>query len=189
VRRLPVWRRWLERALPHIAGPRVLEASFGTGYLLSQYASSVEAHGIDLNRRMIEIARRNLALAGVNAKLVRADVEHLPYRDDSFDTLVVTMAFSGYPEAERALREMKRVLRPGGRMVLIEHRPSPERRIAGDLVRDMGRLFDAHALDYREEEIGGWGSAHLFVATKREGPKAEPAMGLGAGSEASSPAD
>jgi len=190
VRRLPVWHRWLGRTLPHIQGPRVLELSFGTGYLLSQYAWTVEAHGADLNRRMIEIARRNLAAASATAQIVQANVEHLPYRDDSFDTLVNTMAFSGYPHADAALREMRRVLRPGGRIVMIDiaHPASGGRvgtalvalwKAGGDLIRDMGRLFEAHGLDYTDEEIGGWGSVHLFVATKPGGPRT-PRDGPGA---------
>ena len=179
MRWLPLWKAWLGRALPEIAGPRVLEVSFGTGYLLSQYAPRVEAHGVELNRRMIEIARGNLARAGASARLVRANVERLPYRDDAFDTLVVTMALSGYPDADRALGELKRVLRSGGRLVLIDIAPPRRRRLlgsalvglwkaTGDLIRDLGPLFDAYGLAFSEEEIGGWGSVHLFVATKRE---------------------
>ena len=49
VKLLPTWRRWLSHALPHIQGPRVLEVSPGTGWLLTQYAGSVVAHAIDLN--------------------------------------------------------------------------------------------------------------------------------------------
>ena len=48
VRMWPTWRSWLDAALPHIKGPRVLEVSFGTGYLLTQYASEHEVAGVDL---------------------------------------------------------------------------------------------------------------------------------------------
>ncbi len=182
VRRLPVWKTWLGRAVPHIEGPRVLEVSFGTGYLLTQYANRVEAHGVDYNRKMVQTARRNLSRSGGTAALIQANVECLPYRDGSFDSLVNTMAFSGYPDGGRALAEMKRVLRPGGKLILIDFSYPGDRnsigtnlaalwKLTGDLIRDMGRLFDELGLDYSDEEIGGSRSVHLYVATKSSSPR------------------
>jgi hypothetical protein len=69
---LPFWRRWLSAALPHLIGPRVLEVSFGTGWLLCQYADRFEAHGIDLNESPILVhavvceVRRARKLDGVS---------------------------------------------------------------------------------------------------------------------------
>jgi ubiquinone/menaquinone biosynthesis C-methylase UbiE len=60
VKILPVWKTWLMRALPHIQGRRVLEVSFGTGYLLMQFASKFETHGIDINAGLVAVAKRNL---------------------------------------------------------------------------------------------------------------------------------
>lgn len=183
VRRLPVWSTWLEQALRHIEGPRVLEVSFGTGYLLTQYAHRVQAHGVDLNRGMLETAGSNLARSAQMAALVQANVERLPYRNESFDSLVNTMAFSGYPDGARALAEMKRVLRPGGKLILIDFSYPNDRnwfgtkiasfwKLTGDLIRDMGKLFDEHAMEYSDEEIGGVGSVHLYVAVKSASPTA-----------------
>lgn len=177
VRRLPVWKTWLARALPHIAGPRVLELSFGTGLLLTRYAGEVEAHGIDYNRAMVRVARRNLARAGLSARLLQANVEALPYPDGCFDTLVNTMAFSGYPDARRALSEMRRVLRPGGRLILIDvgypadgNRPGVLAtrlwKLSGDLIRDTAGLLREQGFETHDEEIGGSGSVHLYRATR-----------------------
>ena len=177
VRMLPFWRRWLSRAVPHIRGPRVLEVSFGTGCLLTRYAGAVEAHGVDLNPRMVAVARRNLRRAGLAADLRRGDVEALPYPDGTFDTVVDTMAFSGYPDGHRALAEMLRVLKPDGRLVLIDvgyptdgNRPATWLTrlwmLSGDLIRDMDALFAAFDLDVSHEAIGGWGSTRLWVATR-----------------------
>ena len=74
VRRLPVWKTWLRFALPHVRGARVLEVSFGTGYLLTQYARGFEAHGVDYNETMVRTARQNLVRAGLIAHLCRARV-------------------------------------------------------------------------------------------------------------------
>jgi ubiquinone/menaquinone biosynthesis C-methylase UbiE len=177
VRVLPIWQRWLRRALPYIEGPRVLEVSFGTGWLLTHYASRVEASGVDLNARMVAVARTNLERCGKRAELQKANVESLPFADASFDTVVNTMSFSGYPDGSKAMSELHRVLRPGGRLVLIDvNYPSEGNRLgtalvnmwkrSGDLIRDMDLVFREFGFDVREQEIGGWGSVHLYVATK-----------------------
>ena len=177
VKCLPVWKTWLRCALPHIRGPCVLEISFGTGYLLTQYAHHFETHGIDYNETMVRTARQNLLRVGSVAYLGRARVEALPYRDHVFDTIVNTMAFSGYPNARQALVEIRRVLRPDGRIVLIDvNYPTDGNRLgtmfthwaqrAGDLIRDLPRLFHEFGFTFTDEGIGACGSVHLYVAEK-----------------------
>lgn len=178
VRLLPVWRRWLSAALPHIRGPRVLEVSFGTGWLLTRYAADFETHGIDINERMVALARRNLRRAGIAAELRQARVEALPYPDGHFDTVLNTMAFSGYPDGQRAMAELHRVLRPRGRVVMVDvGYPIDGNRLGsaladmwkltGDVIRDMPPLFERYGFDVSRKPIGGFGSVHLYVATKR----------------------
>lgn len=177
----PGWRRWLEETLPHIEGPRVLEVSFGTGYLLTRYAERFETYGIDHNFRLTTVARRNLARSGVPARLQLADVAALPYRNEYFDCLVNTMAFSGYPDGGRAMAEMNRVLRPGGKLIMIDvNYPLRPRwfgrwmtrgwALAGDLIRNIDDLFTAGGFRYTAREIGGLGSVHLYVAEKHASP-------------------
>jgi ubiquinone/menaquinone biosynthesis C-methylase UbiE len=178
VKALPVWKTWLQSALPHLSGPRVLEVSFGTGWLMTRYAGRFEVHGVDLNERMVATARENLRRRGLEADLRQGNVEALPYPDGFFDTVLNTMAFSGYPDARTSLAEMVRVLKPEGRLVLIDvnypangnwlgTRLTELWKRGGDLVRDMGALFREAGLDYSDEEIGGRGSIHLYVATRR----------------------
>jgi ubiquinone/menaquinone biosynthesis C-methylase UbiE len=178
VNSLPIWKNWLKRALPHIQGPCVLEVSFGTGFLLTQYADRFQACGIDYNAAMAKTAKRNLRKIGLNADLQQADVAHLPFVDNSFDTLVNTMAFSGYPDGATALTEMGRVLKPGGKLVMIDiDYPKDCNRLgmaltkfwmaSGDIIRDMGALFEELDWEFQEEEIGGFGSVHLYVAERK----------------------
>lgn len=178
VKLLPIWKRWLEPAVPLIRGPRVLEVSFGTGWLLTRYAGGYETHGVDLNQRMVRLARANLERDGITANLCQANVEEMPYPDEHFDTLVNTMSFSGYPDGEKAMAEIHRVLRPGGRVVMIDiGYPRDGNRIGnalaglwkytGDIIRDMPPLFERHGLVVNEEEIGGFGSVHLYLAIKQ----------------------
>ena len=131
----------------------VIRPSFGTGWLMTQYADRFEVHGVDLNNRMVDIAQENLDRSGLSAKLQQGNVESLPFSDELFDTVLCTMAFSGYPNAQRALSEMVRVLKPIGRIVLIDvNYPANENWFgviltrfwarSGDLVRDMDTLFE-----------------------------------------------
>ncbi len=177
VRILPVWRRWLDQALPHLQGPRLLEISFGTGYLLSRYAGRYECHGIDYNREMVAMARRNLRRAGLAADLEQGDVEALPYADGTFDSVLITMAFTAYPDADRALTEIRRVLLPGGRLVLIDvNFPADGNRLGtwlarrwqagGDIIRDLPAILRRFGFRVEDREIGGWGSIHLTLAEK-----------------------
>ena len=176
---LPFWRNWLGAALPHLRGTRVLEVSFGTGWLLTQYAGRFEAHGVDLNETLLEIATRNLRARGLTAHLQVGSVEALPYPDDSFDTVLNTMAFTGYPDANAAMAELHRVLKPTGRLVMIDLKyPHDGNRLGtalvavgrrfGDLVRDMDAIFRAFELDATDQR------SEASAASTCTSPRNEP---------------
>ena len=177
VKRFPIWRNWISAAIPHIQGPDVLEISFGTGYLLTQYAHQYRTCGIDFNRALTRIAQHNLQRSQVNASLQQASIEALPYKAETFDTIVNTMAFSGYPDGKLAMEEIWRVLKDGGRFVLVDIDYPRDRNwlgmqatrfwvSAGDILRDMEALLDQFGFRYQQAEIGGFGSVHLYIATK-----------------------
>jgi ubiquinone/menaquinone biosynthesis C-methylase UbiE len=177
VKLLPFWRTWIKTVIPYIEGNRVLEASFGTGYLMLQYASEYETHGIDINSKMIEMTKNNLSRKGLKAYLQWANVEALPFPDNYFDTVVNTMAFSGYPNGKQAMSEFHRVLKEGGRLLIVDFDYPLNRNIfgfwltklmasAGDTIRDMSKLFQHFHFKFTEEEIGGLGSVHFYMAIK-----------------------
>lgn len=179
VRVLPFWRTWLRQTIPYIDGPLVLEVSFGTGYLLTQYAARFRSYGLDYNRMMAATAKKNLWRAGVFAHLQQGNIETLPYRSESFDSVINTMAFSGYPDGWRAMAEMRRVLKREGRLILIDVNYPPDRnwlgtkltdlwQRSGDIIRDMGELFNRAGFSYSDQAIGGYGSVHLYVAVKKD---------------------
>jgi ubiquinone/menaquinone biosynthesis C-methylase UbiE len=178
VKLIPSWRRWNAHVLPQVRGSRVLEVSFGTGDLMTRFSPDLTVVGVDLSAALARVARRNLQASHIAANLALADVTALPFPDSAFDTVVNTMALSGYPDAHAAVSEMMRVLRSDGRLVCIDFTNPANRNLigtciarfwdwSGDVIRDMPRLFDELGLTYTDEEIGAWGSVHLFVVRRR----------------------
>lgn len=113
-----VWWRLVCRALDYVPERQaVLEVGFGPGKLLAALARrSQRCVGIDLAWGMCRMAQRRAPTAHV----VRGDGFELPFVDESFDVVVSTFALSGLPDGARVLREMVRVIRPGGRLVLVD---------------------------------------------------------------------
>ena len=177
VKFFPLWRNWLDNALPGIQGPKVLEISCGTGYLLTRFAGQFDSYAIDFNSDLARIARRNLKQQRLMAGIQVAEVEHLPYPSGEFDSVVNTMAFSAYPDGVSAMAEITRVLKPGGRLVMIDvNYPRDGNRIGtllvrawmagGDIIRDIPGLLTAFGYHFTDQEVGGFGSVHLYVASK-----------------------
>lgn len=103
----------------------VLEIAVGTGRNLYFYPTEVRLTGVELSPKMLEIARRRARESGIEADLCAGDAQHLPFPDARFDTVVATLALCTVPDDRRAVTEMARVLRPGGRLLLLEHVRSP----------------------------------------------------------------
>jgi len=173
----PIWKNWITQAVPHIQGQRVLEVSFGTGLLLTRYAGQFETYGVDYNSKMVEVASKNLEKKNLTAKLTQGNVESLPYDNDSFDTVVNTMAFTGYPNAIKAMSELHRVLKPNGKLIIIDINYPNNMNffgrlltktwiMLGDVIRDLYPIFHEFNLEYTDKEIGGFGSVHLYLAKK-----------------------
>lgn len=110
-------REWLGAR----ARGRVLEVAIGTGRDLPHYALDVTLTGIDLSPAMLEIARQRASDLGRDVDLRIGDAEHLPFADASFDTVVCAISLCTIPNPGAAIDEMKRVLVPGGRLLLLDH--------------------------------------------------------------------
>ncbi|MFI7120069.1 class I SAM-dependent methyltransferase [Amycolatopsis sp. NPDC049868] len=109
----------------------VLEVAVGTGLNLPLYPGEVTLTGIDLSDGMLAIARGRAERLGHPVTLRRADAHDLPFDDDSFDTVVCTLGLCAIPDDGKALREMARVLRPGGKLILLDHIVSSSRAVRG----------------------------------------------------------
>ena len=103
----------------------VLELAVGTGRNLPYYPSDVRLTGVDLTPAMIDLARQRADALGRTVHLQVGDAQALDLPDARFDTFVATLALSSIPDERQALAEARRVLRPGGRLLLLEHVRSP----------------------------------------------------------------
>ena len=100
---------------------RVLEVGVGTGKSIASYPAGVRVSAIDISPRMLDRARRRAQRLGADVDLQIADVQALPFADATFDVVVSTFVFCSVPDPIRGLREIRRVLCPGGRLSMIEH--------------------------------------------------------------------
>lgn len=97
---------------------KLLDVGCGTGNVLCRLVNGKrELYGIDLSERMVEECKKRM---GGDAYIKMADAEHIPYEDNTFDTLVCNASFHHYPHAVEVLREMKRVLKDGGKLFIGE---------------------------------------------------------------------
>jgi ubiquinone/menaquinone biosynthesis C-methylase UbiE len=109
----------------------VLEVAVGTGLNLGKYPHDVKLTGIDLSEEMLRIARSRAQELGRSVDLQQGDAHALPFADDAFDTVVCTFGLCAIPNLEAALDEMARVLRPGGKLILVDHIASTSRVARG----------------------------------------------------------
>ena len=110
-------RQWLAaRAVGH-----VLEVAIGTGRNLPLYPAEMKITGIDLSPAMLAIARRLAARLRRQVDLRVGDAQALPFADNTFDTVLCALSLCSIPDPAQAIGEMARVLKPGGRLLLLDH--------------------------------------------------------------------
>ncbi|HXG28846.1 MAG TPA: class I SAM-dependent methyltransferase [Nevskiales bacterium] len=118
------------KVVPRAQG-RVLEVGIGTGLNIPHY-DKTRVHGIvgvDPALRMHRLAQKRIARAGLNVELIGLEAEKLPIADRSFDSIVCTYTLCTIPDPVAALKEMRRVLKPGGKLIFCEHGRAPEESV------------------------------------------------------------
>ena len=170
-----LWRKKLVRLLKSHNPSLVLDVATGTGDLAIAIAQAGPAKitGVDIAEKMLEIGRKKIAGKGLEARvnLQCADASSLPFPDDAFDAITVAFGVRNYENLALGLTEMKRVLRPGGIMLILEFsHPScfPMKQLyhfySRFIIPAVGRLVSGNSRAYRylPESVAAFPSGNDF---------------------------
>lgn len=176
----PRFRPWRQKLWALVHGPRVLEVGVGTGKNMPFWPRAVNITAIDLTPGMLQRARHHAVELNIKAQLCLGDVQTLDFPDAHFDEAVATFVFCSVPDPILGLRELKRVIKPGGQIILLEHMRSPQALLGKvmDLVnplvvRLMGANINRRTIENiqtagwiieRAEDLGLGGIMKLIVA-------------------------
>lgn len=183
----PVLQKGRKRAVEVMgdtSGRRILEVGVGTGLNLSLYKKGSDVTGIDFSPQMLDRAEARAAREGLTPRLFEMDAADLRFPDDSFDVVYAPYLISVVPDPVGVLREMQRVCRPGGRLLILNHFRSPN-RVVSQVERwvspmtvhigfkadvDMDMLFERAALtpDWTERLNRLWTLAHCTCPPRPE---------------------
>ncbi|MFD2639875.1 class I SAM-dependent methyltransferase [Piscibacillus salipiscarius] len=111
---------WRKELLKGVNG-RILEVGVGIGTNFKYYPKEAEVVGIDFSSKMLDRAREKVDEAACEIELYEMDVENLEFNDDSFDYIVSTCVFCSVPHPVKGLKELRRVVKPEGKIVMLEH--------------------------------------------------------------------
>jgi ubiquinone/menaquinone biosynthesis C-methylase UbiE len=185
------FRRLAERLKARLPkGGDVLEVAPGPGFLAIEMArsGSFRVTGLDISKTFVALARKNAEEAGVRAEFREGNASEMPFAANAFDLLVCRAAFKNFSQPEKALREMRRVLRPGGTGVIIDLRRDTRMteikryvnglrlsfwsRLATVLTFRFMLLKRAYTKDELEKMLGGIGFGKVELRTNEIGMEA-----------------
>jgi len=156
------WKRFALAVARPRAGERILDVASGSGDLAGLLAERVGAEGevwaTDINRRMLERGRDRLLDAGALVPAVQCDAERLPFRSGYFDCVTVGFGLRNMTHKDAALAEMARVLKPGGRLVVLEF---------SKVWQPLAPLYDLYSLrvlPWLGKRIAGTSDAYRYLA-------------------------
>lgn len=156
-------RCWRKRAVQGLHG-KVLDVACGTGdmvveLLRTRHAASLQVTGVDLSEEMLAIAKRKAP----QAEYRLADAEHLPFGDASFDAVTCAFGVRNFVHLEQGLGEMVRVLKPGGRMAILEL-ATPD----NPFIRFFYNLYTRHIIPWLGSRIAGNREAYTYLPSSIE---------------------
>lgn len=175
------WEKWQDRALEDLSGKKVLEIGVGPGKMLLRMAKKgYRVTGIELRHGMAYEARARVRLAGYEIDILEQSVYHLPFKDESFDCIVLTFVLAEIVQLDKAIVEMKRILKKNGKVIVIAGGlPQDKNLIARFLFalvrpvttlaleRDNKTRFESQGFEVFREDFGPFHIIHKIVAVKR----------------------
>lgn len=148
-----VWKYFAVNLCAIRPGQKVLDLAGGSGDLSLKLSPLVGNHGrvvlADINNAMLEVGRTRLLDAGIhqNIKFVQANAEHLPFQDNYFDCIIIGFGLRNVTNKSQALRSMFRVLKPGGRLIILE--------FSTPTSKPLQKIYDAYSFSILPK-LGKW---------------------------------
>lgn len=178
--------RWREKLWSQVEGSRILEVGVGTGKNIAYHPKDGRVTAIDLSDKMLARAKRRVRKLATETDLALADAQVLTFADDVFDAAVATFVFCSVPDPVLGLRELSRVVKPSGKIFLLEH-VRVNRPVIGYLmdlldplvVRVMGPHINRRTTENVKragleiehvEELTAGGLVKMIVATTKNSP-------------------
>lgn len=127
-------KKWREEITKDLKG-KVLEVGVGTGKNIPYYPENIDITAIDFSQKMLSKAREKAKELNKEVELIYMDAQAMEFRDNTFDTVFTTCVFCSVPDPVKGLKEIRRVCKPGGKIIMIEHVRS-ERKVLG-LIMDI----------------------------------------------------
>ncbi len=124
------YSRWRDLLWSKAEGTSILEVGVGTGKSFPYYPEGAQITAVDFSDKMLNRARRKAESSGIEVRLKQMDVQNLKFEDNTFDAVVASFVLCSVPDPVRGLKEVERVCRPGGKVVLLEHVLSANRILA-----------------------------------------------------------
>jgi len=124
------YSKWRDLLWSKVEGTSILEVGVGTGKNFPYYPKGAEIIAVDFSDKMLSRAKAKVEASGIDVNLKQMDVQNLEFEDNTFDTVVASFVFCSVPDPVRGLKEVERVCRPGGKVVLLEHVLSTNRILA-----------------------------------------------------------
>jgi ubiquinone/menaquinone biosynthesis C-methylase UbiE len=124
-----MFSKWRRKLLAEASG-KTLEVGIGTGKNIPFYPENIELTGIDFSPKMVEITTGKLRKhPRPNTEIIQMDAENMSFPDNSFDTVVTSCVFCSVPHAIEGLKEIKRVCKIGGKVLMLEHVRSQKKAV------------------------------------------------------------
>lgn len=172
---------WENRIFTDLQGKRILEIGVGPGKLLLRMAKKgYSVTGTELRKGMADEAKRRVRDSGFDIDIILQSVYKLPFKDETFDCIVMTFILAEILQHNQAIQEWKRILKKGGKVICIAGGMPQDRNIIAKalfklitpfttlrLERDNKRLFEDHGFVVSREDFGPFNIVHKIVAIKQ----------------------
>ncbi len=154
------WRKKVIKEIKAVPHHNVLDIATGTGDVaIAASGLDTQITGLDLSEKMLDVAREKVSKRGItNIELIKGDSENLPYEDGTFDVVTVSFGVRNFEDLRKGLTEMQRVLKPGGKLIILEFSYP-----AKFPVKQLYHFYNSTLLPFFGKVISGSSTAYTYL--------------------------